>query len=321
MSQQARPLVSVLMPIYNCMPFLDDAIQSVQHQTLTNFECILVNDGSKDESLHTMRQHASEDPRLRVIDKPNGGIVSALNAGLAECRGEFITRMDGDDLCVPDRFERQVAFLQQHPEIGIVGGWAEVIDENDRLAESCTCKAKDPAASCWCSVIRLPPHHAEIDDGLSKGSYTMLHPTIMIRASVMDKLQGYDPEFRIAEDLDLLLRAGEITHLANLQQIVLRYRRRASSQTKSWAAETPKWNAKALLAARTRGRIVTAATFASMAEQMSWKKADQGQYRSALEYAAQSLQTAPASKMGYRAFTRVFWRMLRGTVGPREPVR
>ena len=169
MSQESRPVVSVLVPVYNCMPFLDKAIWSVRQQTFSEFECILVNDGSKDSSLQVMRQHALEDLRIIVVDKPNGGIVSALNAGLAECRGEFIARMDGDDLCLPDRFERQVAYLQQHREMGVVGGWAEVIDENDKATEGCQCKDRDPAISCWCSVIRLPLDHSEINDGLSRG--------------------------------------------------------------------------------------------------------------------------------------------------------
>ncbi len=294
MSQEDQPSVSVLIPVYNCLPFLDAALWSVRRQTFTDFECILVNDGSKDDSLSTLRRHAAEDPRLIVLDKPNGGIISALNAGLVACRGEFTARMDGDDLCLPGRFEHQVAFLRQHPEIGFVGGWAEVINESGTRAEPCLCKNRHPEVTCWCSVIKLDPHHKEITMGSPK-PVTPCSTTIMMRRSVMIQLKGYDPQYRIAEDPDLPLRAGEITQLANLQQIVLQYRRRSVSQTKNWANETPKWNAKALLAAQARGRTVSRFTLAKLSEQMSWKKADQRYFRAALSYAAEPVKTAPAS--------------------------
>ncbi len=308
-SEERSPLISVLMPVYNCLPFLDEAIWSVRRQTFSDFECLLVNDGSRDDSMAVMKNHAAEDPRFIIIDKQNGGIVSALNAGLAKVRGTFIARMDGDDLCLPDRFQQQLEYLQSHPEVGLVGGWAKVIDEHGEPVENCACSVKE---LCWCSIIRLPESHEEINGGLSKGVYTLLHPTIMIRASLMTQLYGYDSHYLIAEDLDLMLRAGEVSRLANLQEVVLRYRRRKSSQTQNWASETPKWNAKALLAARARGRIISRETLATTCEQMSWKKANQAEYRVSLAYGLRAFMTAPFSIIGVRAIIRALVRMLKG---------
>lgn len=309
MPDETDPSVSVLIPVYNCAPFLDEALRSVRQQTFTDFECVVVNDGSKDDSLAILQKHAAEDGRMVIVDQPNGGIVSALNNGLARCRGEFIVRMDGDDVCDPDRFERQVRFLQQHPEVGVVGGWAAVIDQEGNQVSTHVHNPK--SMSDEPAVIRLPETDAEIRTGLRESEYTMLHPTITLRASVIKQLGGYDPTFRVAEDLDLLLRASEITQLANLQQVVLQYRRGAVSQTKNWGSEISNWNAKALRAAQSRGVPIERVTYARLHEQMSWKKAGGGVFPEAFRYALRSIKAAPFTAVGYRALLRVALRYLR----------
>ncbi|MEO1235937.1 MAG: glycosyltransferase family 2 protein, partial [Planctomycetota bacterium] len=122
------PTISVLMPVYNCGVYLDAAVRSVRDQTWTDLELVAVNDGSTDGSLDVLQRHADEDERVVVIDQPNGGIVAALNAGLARCRGAFIARMDGDDVAYPHRLERQLAWMRAHPEAVAVGCQTRVID-------------------------------------------------------------------------------------------------------------------------------------------------------------------------------------------------
>src|SRR5437868_1739700 len=111
MHTHATPLVSVVMPLYNAAVYLPAALDSILAQTLRDFELIVVDDGSRDRSPAILRRYQSRDPRLRVISRPNTGIVGALNDGLAVSRGEFIARMDADDISLPERFEKQVTYL------------------------------------------------------------------------------------------------------------------------------------------------------------------------------------------------------------------
>src|SRR3954469_1098404 len=116
----AAPAVSVIMPVYNARAYVAEAIDSVLAQTFGDFELILVDDGSTDGSLDILRGYEKRDPRVRVISRPNTGIVGALNDGLKLARGEFIARIDADDASLPNRFEKEIAFLRAHPDVVIV---------------------------------------------------------------------------------------------------------------------------------------------------------------------------------------------------------
>ena len=293
--------LSVLVPVYNCVDYLDEALWSIRRQTFPDFQCVLVNDGSTDNSLQVLRRHALEDGRLQVLDKPNGGIVSALNQGLRTCVGEYTARMDGDDIALPDRFERQIRFLEGNPQIVMTGGWAQVIDAEGH-GRVCQCTEGD--GSCWCAVIRPPTDHESIDSGLASGSYTMLHPTIMARTAVMRQVGGYDPQFRIAEDLDFFLRMGESGKLANFPEIILQYRVRPKSQTMLFKASTAKWDLRALRAAQARGRRISRSTFARAEDRISWTELSNGKRRSAVKHAVRALAAAPTSPAGYKALAR-----------------
>ncbi len=128
MNTSRTPAVSVVMPLYNARRHLASALDSVLAQTFTDFEIIAVDDGSRDDTLDLLRQYESRDPRVRVLSRPNTGIVGALNDGMRLARADLIARMDGDDLCLPDRFEKQVAYLQQHPDCVLVGSQVLLID-------------------------------------------------------------------------------------------------------------------------------------------------------------------------------------------------
>ncbi len=122
------PSVSVLMPIYNAELTLAEAVESILAQTFTDFELIVVDDGSTDGSLQMLQKFAHRDTRIRIISRPNTGIAGALNEAMDAARGEFLARMDADDISLPARFEKQVAFLQEHPDVVLLGSRVMLVE-------------------------------------------------------------------------------------------------------------------------------------------------------------------------------------------------
>src|SRR5262245_4670824 len=117
----APPLVSVVMPVYNAAAYVAQAVESIRAQTLGDFEFIIVNDGSTDRSPRLLEGFAARDSRIKLISRPNTGIVGALNDGVAAARGELIARMDADDVSLPTRLEKQVTFMRSHPQVVALG--------------------------------------------------------------------------------------------------------------------------------------------------------------------------------------------------------
>ena len=208
------PTISVITPVYNNAAYLPEALDSVLNQSFGDFEYILINDGSTDDSLAVLEEYAKKDPRVRVSSRENRGYISALNEGLALARAEFIARMDADDVCMLDRFEKQIKFLRDHPECVVVGGRVLLIDsEGAPLREMCT-----------------ETKHEEIDAAhLSGRGGTIVHPAMMARSSAIQSIGGYSGAYPWAEDLDFFLRLAEVGRVANLQDIILRYRQHLSS--------------------------------------------------------------------------------------------
>lgn len=205
----STPLISVVLPVYNAEMHLDDTLQSLLDQTFSDFELIAYDDGSADRSCEILQRYADQDSRIAVRRMPHQGYSPLLNMGLQEARGEFFARMDADDICEPTRFERQVEFLRDRPDVAAVGSALTIID-----AEG------DPI-----TVQRPPTEHNEIDRKNLRGEGGNLpHPTLMARTSALRAIGGYRPEFEPAEDLDLLLRLAEHAKLANLTEPLLRYR-------------------------------------------------------------------------------------------------
>src|SRR4051794_24772902 len=110
------PPISVLLAVYNGGRYLRAAVDSILTQTFTDFEFIIIDDGSTDGSLATLREFAQRDPRINLVSRPNKGLTVTLNEGIALARGEFLARMDADDIALPQRFEKQIAYLRDHPE-------------------------------------------------------------------------------------------------------------------------------------------------------------------------------------------------------------
>jgi len=126
------PTVSVLLPVRNAGPYLDACLESLERQTLIDFEVVTVDDGSGDGSGDRLDSWASLKPWLRVLHQPPEGLVAALNRGLAACRGSLVARMDADDISERDRLEQQVGFLVRHPDVAVVGSWYRIVDHDGR---------------------------------------------------------------------------------------------------------------------------------------------------------------------------------------------
>lgn len=202
----AAPLVTVLMPAYNAAPYLREAVDSILGQTLTDFELLVVDDGSTDETVEILNGY--RDPRLRVVLSPsNQGVTAALNRGLDLAAGRYIVRMDADDISLPDRLDKQVRYLDEHPEIGVCGG--SIHGFNDK-------REFDPP-------VPHPQWHEPMACTLPFGT-VLLHPTVIFRSELFRDGLRYDPDYPHAEDYELWCRLARITRLAVLPAIVLRYR-------------------------------------------------------------------------------------------------
>ncbi len=210
----AAPRVSVLMPVYNAEAYLAEAIDCILAQTFDDWELICVDDGSTDASLTILRSYASRFACVRVITRPNTGIVGALNDALAAARGEYIARMDADDWCAEDRFERQVSYLDAHPGCAALGTW---VQRTDPLGS--------PAG-----LQEPPTDHTAIDRGLLAGDASVLvHATLMMRGDALRTIGGWRLGTDWVEDLDLFLRLTEHGNVANLPAHLYTYRRHVQS--------------------------------------------------------------------------------------------
>lgn len=210
------PRISVLLPIYNADRYLSLAIDSILLQSFPDFELILLDDGSDDDSLNIAEKAAARDGRTVVVTGNRRGIVHWLNVGLQMAKGDLIARMDADDISTADRFLTQVRYLDAHPECGAVGSQVLRIDPDGSPID------------LW----SVPRRHCEIDGqhmrGLTAG---LIHPTVMMRKDLLLEIGGYRPAFEWAEDYDLFMRMAEVGELANVPNVLLRYRLHAKSIT------------------------------------------------------------------------------------------
>ncbi len=229
----SSPRVSVLLPVYNGEQFLDEAMRSVLDQSFADFEVIVVDDGSQDASPAILAGHAAADPRVRVYRKANGGIVAALNFGLGHCRGEYVARMDADDVCLPHRFADQVAHLDANPDCVLVGGLAETIDAHGQSI----------------AVVSGGPHKRTRLDIFPPKVAVSLHPLVTIRRSALEAIGGYRDAFPHAEDYDLYLRLARLGSIDNPPKVMLKYRKHGQSVSQKNVALQEQSAARAELAA------------------------------------------------------------------------
>lgn len=201
------PIVSVVMSVFNGGLFLREAIESILDQSFTDFEFIVVDDGSTDSSSAILGSYQNYDARMKVYHQENAGLSESLNRGCRLAQGKYIARMDADDVASKDRLIWQVDFMEAHPEIGVLGGAVEWIDATGK------------------SLVthRRPAEDRQIKAALLQHC-AFWHPTVLFRREVFVWAGGYRKVVVDAEDYDLWLRIAERFQLANLEQVVLNYR-------------------------------------------------------------------------------------------------
>ena len=187
------PRVSVLLPVYNAERFVRAAIDSVLAQTMPDFEIVVVDDGSTDDSVRLVQEVG--DDRIVLLTPGHSGVAGALNAGLEHCRSELVARLDADDLMEPNRLERQLAFLEARAELGGIASDFWVMDEDGRLIE----RADTPLRT-----VEDVTRHLRCG-----GRLVYCHPTVMYRRSAVLGVGGYDPTYEKSEDVELFIRMYE----------------------------------------------------------------------------------------------------------------
>jgi glycosyltransferase involved in cell wall biosynthesis len=213
MDKPLNPEISIIMPVYNGMPHLPAAIKSLLHQTYRNFELIIINDGSTDNSLDTIRSFS--DGRIHIIDNPkNLHLIASLNIGLEAARGPYIARMDQDDISMPDRLQKEFDFLETHPEVVIVGTWSKLIDSEGKEI----------------GIHKNPLRNNLIKYDLLFGN-TVTHPSVMMRRKEIMEIGGYDPAWVNTEDYNLYSRVIKKYCIANIGEPLLHYRVHGASLT------------------------------------------------------------------------------------------
>jgi len=215
MSEQI-PAISVLLPVYNGAPYLAASIDSILSQTWQDFELIIINDGSRDDSAEIIRSY--RDPRIRYVEQENIGLAATLNRGIGLAKGQYIARQDQDDISLPQRFARQAEYLTLHPACAMVGTWADIWREGGTTGRT----------------LRHPAENALLQLELLFDN-PFVHSSVMIRKEVLQNTGGYavDPQWQPPEDFELWSRMAGQGELANIPEPLLIYREVGSSMSRS----------------------------------------------------------------------------------------
>ncbi len=212
-----QPLVTILMSVYNGEEFLGEAIDSILQQTFTIFEFLIIDDGSTDASREIIARY--KDKRIRAVyNQKNLGLARSLNKGIGLAEGKYIARMDADDISLPNRLEKQVTFMEEHPEVGVCGSWT--IQYRQKMEEIAKCAE-------W--------HDNIVANLLFNNSIP--HPTVFIRKAVVESSnQYYDEEFRSAQDYEYWTRLSSYCQLYNIQTplVINRKHQESISSTESY---------------------------------------------------------------------------------------
>lgn len=202
------PRISVLMTAYNSEKYIGAAIESILNQTFSDFEFIIINDGSTDNTPKIIKEYAKKDKRIKFIDnKVNQGLIAVLNQGIDLCQCEYIARMDSDDISLEQRFEKQIKYMDEHPECGVLGTSIKIFGpsiKKDRFYKY--------------------PKQVKLLDFVLYGNQ-VAHPTTMIRRSLLiNNNLRYNPQYKHAEDFALWAEIVRYTEIHNLQEILFNYR-------------------------------------------------------------------------------------------------
>lgn len=199
-------MLSVIMSVFNADNYLRDSIESVLSQTYKDFEFIIINDGSNDKSLEIINSFCNKDSRIILINRENKGLIYSLNEGIKIAKGLFLARMDADDICLPNRFEEQIKFLNNNSEVGVCGSCIEIFGENIK-------------SSNW----KISSSDKRLKAELLFSS-CFAHPSVMFNKKLLGNKIQYNSNFIHAEDFELWVRLSYITKFSNIKKSLLKYR-------------------------------------------------------------------------------------------------
>lgn len=213
------PAITVLMPTYNGAKHIRTAIDSVLSQTFSDFELLIVNDGSGDDTLKVINSY--NDNRIRIVtNEVNIGITKSLNRGLKEARGEYIARLDDDDIALPERLQKQCNFLNTHQDVVLVGSFVEYIDKNGNPIR-----------------IRKTPIKPRVIQYELIYANCFYHSALMFRKEEILSIGGYNEDFKHAQDYELFSRLRDGYKLANIPEVLIQYRMNPDSIVASPASQ------------------------------------------------------------------------------------
>lgn len=209
--------VSILLPVYNGEHFLKEAVESILSQTFTDFEFIIMDDGSTDGTSAILDHYKRSDDRIHVHHHEHQGLIASLNRGCHIAQGKYLARMDADDVSLPERLAKQVEYLETHPEVGVLGCGVQVID-------GCGNKTR---------ILRFPTTHSVLRFRLCFfNALTFAHPAVMMRRELLERVEGYNPDMVHSEDYELWSRLCGLTRLSNLRDVLFYLRKHESNVTR-----------------------------------------------------------------------------------------
>ncbi len=207
------PKVSVVIPAYNAMTYLPETVESVLKQTFSDYEVLIINDGSSDHIVEWAAQVT--DPQVSIISQQNQGVSAARNTGIAQAQGEYIAFLDADDLWEPTKLEKQVGCLEANPSVGLVYTWTALIDQFGQ-----------PTRRVWTSHIEGNVwEHIVVDDMISNGS------SPMVRRRCFETAGVFDPNINSSEDRDMWIRIAVNYPFAVVKEVLTLYRRHPHNTT------------------------------------------------------------------------------------------
>ncbi|WP_308515809.1 glycosyltransferase family 2 protein [Sphingomonas flavescens] len=301
------PRVSILMPVFNAGVYLPDALESIRGQSFKDFELVIVNDGSTDGSSEILRAFAQQDPRTRLIERTNRGLIETRNELLSEASGDLIAWMDADDLSHPDRLQKQVGAFEVDTSLVCVGTNVERIDPDGHSL----------------GIEHYPAEDSAIRSDQAAGNGLRFASTMQKRSVALDT-GGFRHPFRMGEDLDFLLRVAERGRVSNLTEILYVYRQHLLNTCTAYGQNWPEICRIILQLAEERreqgsdrlqlGEEVTLPPVQSGDERkllpyvlLTWARGafEAGDRRRALRYALASLKMAPGRIESWREFAKL----------------
>jgi len=283
----------VLMPVYNAADYLSEAIDSILNQSYSNFELIIIDDGSTDNSVDILEDYVKKDSRITIVSRENRGISVTRNELLLLAQGVYVAWMDSDDISFQSRLEKQVNYLKNNKNCVAVGCMTEFID--DQGLKIC--------------IWKIPSRHSDIDAShISGKGGAVVFPSSMMRVSVLKEWFLFDEKLTGAEDLDLFLRMAEIGHIENINQVLYKYRQHIASISHAAKLKILQDTQSVVDAARIRRGMKP---YICLAEKKSmkvygiyakwgWWALKEKNIETALKYARKSLLTNPLNRDAWK---------------------